>query len=226
MPQATTSKAPSQSPVVATAPKAVTGPVSTPVPAPATRSDAAALQSRVGELKGQLDAATARRDRLAQQLRNAREGADRSGLEDRIGQLDKRILQIETDIADVGRALSAAPAGILQVTTTAPARQFGPPTPGQTTAISIVGTIFVLFPLAIAYARILWRRASNPPPPAAPPPELTARLERMEQGIEVIALEVERISEGQRFVAQLMSNNARQTPAGVPNLPGPTSRTA
>jgi hypothetical protein len=223
MPQAT-ARAPTQ-PVAAAPQKVISGPVSTPVAVPATRSDVVALQSRVSELKGQLDAATGRRDRLAQQLRSAREGADRTGLEDRISQLDKRILQIETDIADAGRALSAAPAGVLQVTTTAPPRQFGPPTPGQATAISIVGTIFVLFPLAIAYARILWRRASNPPP-AAPPPELTNRLERMEQGIEVIAVEVERISEGQRFVAQLLSNNARPTPASVPNLPGPSSRTA
>ncbi|HEY3257253.1 MAG TPA: hypothetical protein VGJ64_00220 [Gemmatimonadaceae bacterium] len=34
---------------------------------------------------------------------------------------------------------------------------------------------------------------------------MTARLERMEQGIDAIAVEVERISEGQRFTTKLLS---------------------
>jgi hypothetical protein len=37
------------------------------------------------------------------------------------------------------------------------------------------------------------------------PSDVTARLERMEQGIEAIAVEVERISEGQRFTTKLLS---------------------
>jgi hypothetical protein len=42
---------------------------------------------------------------------------------------------------------------------------------------------------------------------AAPtiPSDVTARLERMEAGIEAIAIEVERISEGQRFTTKLLS---------------------
>jgi len=37
-------------------------------------------------------------------------------------------------------------------------------------------------------------------------PDITARLERMEQSIEAIAVEVERISEGQRFTTKLLSD--------------------
>lgn len=37
------------------------------------------------------------------------------------------------------------------------------------------------------------------------PSDVTARLERMEHGIEAIAVEVERISEGQRFTTKLLS---------------------
>ena len=45
---------------------------------------------------------------------------------------------------------------------------------------------------------------------AAPPlsGEVLMRLERMEQGIDAIAMEVERISEGQRFTTKLMSERA------------------
>ena len=43
-------------------------------------------------------------------------------------------------------------------------------------------------------------------------PEVMNRLERMEQAIDSIAVEVERISEGQRFTTKLLSE-VRDTPA-------------
>ena len=220
MPQATSRVSQAQLPPPPASPRVPSGtggalaPFSTPIAVPTNGAEASALRSRVSELAGQLSAATSRRDRAASQLRSSSGGADRTGIEERIGLLDKRIMQIETDIADAGRALSTAPASAMPAMSIMPTR-FGGPTPGQTTAISIVGTVFVLFPLAIAYARLLWRRGLHPSPPA---PELTNRLERIEQGIEVIALEVERISEGQRFVAQLMSDSAKRVadPVRIP----------
>jgi hypothetical protein len=47
-------------------------------------------------------------------------------------------------------------------------------------------------------------------------PSLTeARLARIEQAVEAIALEVERISEGQRFTTKLLSEQARPAPKPV-----------
>jgi hypothetical protein len=223
--EAQTPPIPAQGPRGVTTSAPVLAPVSTPVAVPATAAAAAALNDRVTVLSGQLSAANSRRNQLSSQLRNSVGGPDRLGLEERIGQLDKRIIQIETDIADVGRALSAAPGGLGQSTTVPPRNYYGP-NPGQVTAISIVGTIFVLFPLAIAYARLLWRRSMHPPAPAAASPDITNRLERMEQGIEVITLEVERISEGQRFVSQLMSDNAKRAAPEPVRLPNAGPRTA
>jgi hypothetical protein len=45
------------------------------------------------------------------------------------------------------------------------------------------------------------------------------RLARVEQAVEAIAVEVERISEGQRFVTKLLSERAVPLPEVVP-LPG------
>ena len=42
------------------------------------------------------------------------------------------------------------------------------------------------------------------------PSDLTARMERMEHAIDAIAVEVERISEGQRFTTKLLSETRRQ----------------
>jgi hypothetical protein len=48
------------------------------------------------------------------------------------------------------------------------------------------------------------------------PQEMSARLERMEQSIDAIAVEIERISEGQRFTTKLLAE-VRDTPAlGLP----------
>ena len=47
-------------------------------------------------------------------------------------------------------------------------------------------------------------------------PEVSQRLERMEQSIDAIAVEIERISEGQRFTTKLLAE-VRDTPAlGIP----------
>jgi hypothetical protein len=56
-------------------------------------------------------------------------------------------------------------------------------------------------PLARAYARRMDAEAKNPRVPM----EVTSRLERIEQAIDSVAIEVERISEGQRFTTKLLS---------------------
>jgi len=46
------------------------------------------------------------------------------------------------------------------------------------------------------------------------PNDVSARMERMEQAIDAIALEVERISEGQRFTTKLLSET--RSPDALP----------
>lgn len=76
---------------------------------------------------------------------------------------------------------------------------------GAVTAIGV--------PIARAYARRVDRDAAVPRIPA----DVTARLERMEQAIDSIAVEVERISEGQRFTTKLLA----ERPASAPAQPSP-----
>lgn len=66
------------------------------------------------------------------------------------------------------------------------------------------GIIFILAVLA-PLARALVRRVDAKVGATPPSPELMARLERMEQAIDSIGVEVERISEGQRFTTKLLS---------------------
>ena len=56
------------------------------------------------------------------------------------------------------------------------------------------------------------------------PPEVATRLERMEQSIDAIAVEVERISEGQRFTTKLLSETqARALPSSLPPKDSPAA---
>lgn len=72
----------------------------------------------------------------------------------------------------------------------------------QTIATMIMLSV-VLGPLARAVARRIERRPMSTP--AALPPEVSQRLAAIEQAVESVAVEVERISEGQRFTTKLLS---------------------
>ena len=82
-------------------------------------------------------------------------------------------------------------------------------------AISIVPISVIGWPLARAYARRVELDATRPQVPS----EVAARLERMEQAIDSIALEVERISEGQRFTTKLLSERTAAPPGQGSALP-------
>jgi hypothetical protein len=73
-------------------------------------------------------------------------------------------------------------------------------------------------PLARAYARKMDADAKNPRVPM----EVTGRLERIEQSLEAVAIEVERISEGQRFTTKLLSEG--RASAGAPQLPASSAQ--
>lgn len=170
---------------------------------PMTGREVVALRRQRSELSSQLISASGRRHDLSQELNSAPAGPSRTGLEQRIEVLDKRILQLESDIAATGRQLSAAP-----LEATASSERFGANNDIPDNVAGITFVTLVLFPLAIVFARNLWKRGSRMTSPAAPQQlagDAGQRLERLEQGVDAIAIEIERIAEGQRFVTRLMS---------------------
>jgi ribosomal protein L17 len=76
--------------------------------------------------------------------------------------------------------------------------------PGEAVAASIIIFILaVLMPLSIGFTRRLWKRGS--PAPRAAEDTVSPRLERLEHAVDAIAIEIERVSEGQRFMTKVMS---------------------
>ncbi|MEP6779433.1 MAG: hypothetical protein ABJC26_06040, partial [Gemmatimonadaceae bacterium] len=71
----------------------------------------------------------------------------------------------------------------------------------------------LLFPFVIAYSRRIWRRSAKTI--VTLPPEVATRMQAMEEAIESVAIEVERIGEGQRFMTQALAESPRGIGAGA-----------
>ena len=87
--------------------------------------------------------------------------------------------------------------------------------PGELIPITLficIAATMIGLPIARAWAR----RLESRPHHTDQLPEVNARLERMEQAIDSIAVEIERISEGQRFTTKLLADRPKSEQPPVP----------
>ena len=75
-----------------------------------------------------------------------------------------------------------------------------------TVAVCVIG-----FPLARAFARLLDRRAQRPVVSA---PDVTPQLRQLQESVDALAIEMERISEGQRFASKLLAERSEVAKQG------------
>jgi chaperonin cofactor prefoldin len=178
---------------------------------PKTAQEVQAIRIKLDDLRSELQDAASRRRTISEQLRGADNRAAK-GLEDRMQVLDSRIVQIEKDITANGVLLRNAPSAALIAGTSQD------PDPNviidkiseKIIPIVFIVSVFIFAPFAIAVSRFLWRRSTTTTTRAAlPDAETQRRLEQLQQSVDTIALEVERISEGQRFVTKVMSERER-----------------
>lgn len=135
--------------------------------------------------------------------------------------------EVQAEI-DAARASTPAPTHDRQFTIRGPNGEqtvIGMPPPGeiippQAVDISLaffftIAAIIIGLPIARAFARRMDRKGGV----AQVPSEVSAQLAHLNQAVDAIALEVERISEGQRFTTRLLSEQrdaARHTlPSGA-----------
>jgi hypothetical protein len=184
--------------------------------APQTGEEVQALRIKLTDLRRELQDAAERRNRVAGSLRGADEDA-RPGMMERLGVLDARIVALEREITVTGQQLTGASR---QALVAAAAQDPGPAEiaqriSGDVVPIVAIVTIFFLFPIAAAIARLIWKRSVAPARPGISDQATQQRLEQLQHSVDTIAIEVERISEGQRFVTKLL--NERERPAlGAP----------
>jgi hypothetical protein len=169
---------------------------------PKSHGDVRNLMRQRDAISDQLTNVSERRSELSTELQGTVDGVARTGLEQRISLLDKRILQLETDLATTGQQLALAPASLVS-STEEPSRSGDDEDFAKGLAVGGVPVLAVMAVVLLASRRRA--RRGGPNAQAQLPQEALQRLERLEHGMEAIAIEIERVSEGQRFVTKLLS---------------------
>ena len=147
------------------------------------------------ELRAELRAAL-------KELQDAQQKLQRAQTDDQRGAAEQALYAARARL----NALSESRAMVHATQTTPPAFPSNV-IPPQAVDISIaffimVAVILIGWPLARAMGRRLERRADLP---ALPDPAMSGQLQRIEQAVEAMSIEIERISESQRFLAKLQN---------------------
>jgi hypothetical protein len=201
-----------------------------------TGAELGALEIRRSELRRQFESNTERRSLLSAQLLESHEPVTRRNLEARIREQDARTARIDQQLSQIDDAISTSLAnGVTadrsprQAMPTMPAMPtlpgipgMPPMLPGRSTKGAVANAMFLEGLGFVAIFAVLWlsMRRRGPASAMRLAPEETARLEQLQRNVDVIALEVERISEGQRYVTKLLSEKQPVLGAGgAPDIP-------
>lgn len=160
-----------------------------------------ALRNFRGELEEQLNSLENKRDELIARLREAPSLTSRTGMEQRLAEVDRQILETHRQLATANSQVAAA-AGVPGAIAPPPPETIHP----EVIIVPFAMTLLMMLPLVIAWSRRLWKRGDKRV--LSFPPDLTDRITRLEHGVEATGIEVERIAEGQRFLTSLFTEGA------------------
>jgi hypothetical protein len=161
------------------------------------------IKARQDVLNDQLEKLTNYRDDLARDL-NERTGADREGIEGRLRQTDAQIQQVQNDLMSTSKEVAAAAPPQLAETVQNVYRGYNDDDLIGA-GVAGAGIMFALF-LPLLYRMFRRRRYVAPGASTGQTPAIgNDRIERMEMAIDSIAVEMERVSENQRFMTRLMT---------------------
>ena len=191
--------------------------------APRTAGALSELRNRREDLVGQLVATHSRRGELQEEMRQTDAGGQ-GVLRQQMSELDQRVLRMEQDVSTLDHLIATAPAsfgveaGALDAVSLVQPRGFvvlGPngPSANAVPALLVLITLLQIMLLIRSRTRRVPLVAAD-----AVTRESAARLARVEQAVDAIAVEVERVSEGQRFVSRLLSER-QPAPAVAPASP-------
>jgi chaperonin cofactor prefoldin len=173
---------------------------------PRTPAELDALAAKRSELKQQLESVTDRREELADQLEDA-DPAARSGLEERIAILDERSARLEREILQADDAIAVAvAAGVGEAPREESIEVLPPPdenmVPKEVLANAMLAEALAFVLVGVFVYRSLMKRARERFSRGGP--QDSARLDQLQNAVDAIAVEVERISEGQRYVTKAL----------------------
>jgi hypothetical protein len=167
-----------------------------------------AFREARGVVEDRLEDLQDRRQEIVQRLRQgAASDVDRTGLDQQLAQIDQQIAAANIQLAEADAQVVAAasiPGAVVPDPPDDPWRN-GPPE--DVVMMTIFFSALLFMPIVIAYARRIWRRSAKAEITLSP--QLVDRMESLERSMDAVAIEVERIGEGQRFVTQLIADRAK-----------------
>lgn len=167
---------------------------------PLTPAEASVIRNQRSEMSEQLISAQNRRERILEELRNAPPGTEQ-GLREQYQVLSDRIVAIERDIEVSGRTLRT---GQVQVgTTIVPPREYVRNPADDAERGAALGAM-ILIPIAIVMFLRRLRRGKRARQ-SSNTVVYDERMERLEQAVDAIALEIERVGEAQRYQTKVLS---------------------
>lgn len=176
---------------------------------PQSHDDMMALLSQRRVISEQLDQATERRNDLLEQMNEA-PAAAKAGFQAQLNVVSDRIVQLESSMNVIAQEIAgSSPA--LAAMAEQPSEPPSEDEPGNFQEGIFLGAagMFIGLTTLLLLGRWIWKRfiREDLPQSRKLPSADSERLQRVEQGIEAMAIEVERISEGQRFVTKLISES-------------------
>jgi hypothetical protein len=198
-------------PVPPTPPGAIQG-----APSSAVESLVAQYQALAAQLAG----LSAQRRVLRQQLTSQQVDVATSAA-GQLAKVETQIARVSVDLADVRARLNTRPGqpGVRPPFDFPQNQRRNGMDPDAIAAITVTFILAVLMPISIGITRRLLRRPSKDAGPSAAD-VIIPRLDRLEQSVEAIAIEIERIAEGQRFVTKVMVQRPGQTAPRAGGEPG------
>ena len=180
---------------------------------PTTHEEMMGLMAQREALTDQLEDLKDQRTDVIQQLRTA-PAETKSGLQRQANGLSDQIVSLQGDLNRISREISHASPSLIAMSHEDPSPPDEPGTFQDGLFLGAAG-VFLTMSALLALVSLLWRRfRRDSRSPRALPAADSERLQRLEQGMEAIAIEVERISEGQRYVTRLMSE--QRSPESTP----------
>ena len=176
--------------------------VEVPVPGqtrPINEAEIAVLRRQRSEMSNQLSSARERREELLDEIRAAPNGTEQ-GLLSHLQVVNDRIINIERDLERSGQTLRS---GQVPVGTVLVPPRFSSPTDAAERGVAI--SALVLIPLMLSFMVMRWRRRKRRGENRSSSPDHDARMERLEQAVDAIALEVERVGESQRYQSKVLA---------------------
>jgi hypothetical protein len=165
------------------------------------------------ELANQLDRLRDERQDIVNQLSSEDRQLDaavRTGLQKRLGTLEGRIEAVDQQLAVADQQVANAAAIPGAIVDHPPPPRQGPPE--EAFALGGLFIVVAILPISIAYARRIWRRSAAAV--AALPGDILERFAQLDQAVESVAVEVERIGEGQRFITRVLSDQGGRAALG------------